>query len=337
MKLKKIASLMLAGVMAVSMLAGCNTASNGGNNGGEGEGEGTTTTGYSVAFGDKVEKLNSAVKGMDYVTFADNANDQAALEDALNNAGALGILFGTMSPDVSQANAIMPAIRADFEDAAKLNRYGIDNGAALVFNATSTINRTTKVGSVYYVDGTVSMDKVLDQLAARLDALFATLQKDSVATNDNIETYDFDYTISVSVVDKALQPHKGIVAIFIIECCCAHVLCQHRTALLVYKRDEQTCQRVGFVGSCRIVDQRSPLSGCLLDSFCRCCEFLCSLRNLIYTGFLKKRSVGIHDYRMDIEWYCIQLPIHPASFERCCLEIGKHLIRHIFIKRQKHS
>ena len=51
MKLKKIASLMLAGVMAVSMLAGCNTTSNGGNNGGEGEGEGTTTTGYSVAFG----------------------------------------------------------------------------------------------------------------------------------------------------------------------------------------------------------------------------------------------------------------------------------------------
>ena len=202
MKLKKIASLMLAGVMAVSMLAGCNTASNGGNNGGEGEGEGTTTTGYSVAFGDKVEKLNATVKGMDYVTFADNANDQAALEDALNNAGAWDVLFGTMSSTVSTANAVMPAIRADFEDAAKLNRYGIDNGAALVFNATSTINRTTKVGSVYYVDGTVSMDKVLDQLAARLDALFATLQKDSVATNDNIETYDFDYTISVSVVNK---------------------------------------------------------------------------------------------------------------------------------------
>ena len=31
MKLKKIASLMLAGVMAVSMLAGCHTASNDGN------------------------------------------------------------------------------------------------------------------------------------------------------------------------------------------------------------------------------------------------------------------------------------------------------------------
>ena len=203
MKLKKIASLMLAGVMAVSMLAGCNTASNGGNNGeGEGEGEGTTTTGYSVAFGEKVEKLSSVVKGKDYVTFADNANDQAALEDALNNAGALQILGGTVSSTVSDANDIPDAIQADFEDAAKLNRYGINNGAGNVFNGTSTINRTTKVGSVYYVDGTVSMDKALDQLAARLNGLFATLQKDSTEDNDDVETWDFDYTISVSVVNK---------------------------------------------------------------------------------------------------------------------------------------
>ena len=202
MKLKKIASLMLAGVMAVSMLAGCSTASNGGNNDGDGEGEGTTTTGYSVAFGDKVEKLNSNVKGMDNVTFADNASDQAALEDALNNAGALQILIGTVHSHVSVANAIPGAIRTDFMDAAKLNRYGIANNNNLVFDGISTINRTTKVGSVYYVDGTVSMDKVLDQLAVRLDQFFATLQKDSVDTNDNRETYDFDYTISVSVVNK---------------------------------------------------------------------------------------------------------------------------------------
>ena len=202
MKLKKIASLMLAGVMAVSMLAGCNTASNGGNNEGEGEGEGTTTTGYSVAFGDKVEKLNATVKGMDNVTFADNASDQAALEDALNNAGALQILIGTVHSHVSVANAIPGAIRTDFMDAAKLNRYGIDNTAGEVFNGTNTINRTTKVGSVYYVDGTVSMDKVLDQLADRLNGLFETLQKDSTEDNDKEETWDFDYTISVSVVNK---------------------------------------------------------------------------------------------------------------------------------------
>ena len=203
MKLKKIASLMLAGVMAVSMLAGCNTASNGGNNGGEGEGEGTTTTGYSVAFGEKVEKLNADVKAMDYVTFADNANDQAALEDALNNAGAGSIFVGTLPEEVQYLrNGDVVGVVADFMDAAKLNRYGIDNTAGEVFNGTNTINRTTKVGSVYYVDGTVSMDKVLDQLADRLNGLFATLQKDSTEDNDIEETWDFDYTISVSVVNK---------------------------------------------------------------------------------------------------------------------------------------
>ena len=203
MKLKKIASLMLAGVMAVSMLAGCNTASNGGNNDGEGEGEGTTTTGYSVAFGEKVEKLSADVKAMDYVTFADNANDQAALEDALNNAGAGSIFVGTLPEEVQYLkNGDVVGVVADFMDAAKLNRYGINNGQGYVFNGTSTINRTTKVGSIYYVDGTVSMDKVLNQIAANLDEYFETLQKDSTVNNDKEETWDFDYTISVSVVNK---------------------------------------------------------------------------------------------------------------------------------------
>ena len=205
MKLKKIASLMLAGVMAVSMLAGCNTASNGGNNGEEGEGEGTTTSGYSVAFGEKVEKLNPDVKAMDNVTFADNANDQAALEDALNNAGAWDILDNTVGSKVELLTVAGQAnIVNDFEDAAKLTRYGIGNKNDDVFDGVSTINRTTKVGEILYVGGTVSMDKVLNQVADRLDEYFETLQKDStvVVANGNKITYDFDYTISVSVVNK---------------------------------------------------------------------------------------------------------------------------------------
>ena len=204
MKLKKIASLMLAGVMAVSMLAGCNTASNGGNNGGEGEGEGTTTTGYSVAFGEKVEKLNATVKGMDYVTFADNANDQAALEDALNNAGALSILGSTLPSDIYYIQDGTNIVD-DFESAAKLTRYGIGNGNGEdVFNNKNTLNRTTKVGSVYVIDATVSVDKALNQVADHLDAYFATLKETGKIEDqdDNEVTYDFDYTISVSVVDK---------------------------------------------------------------------------------------------------------------------------------------
>ena len=50
MKLKKIASLMLAGVMAVSMLAGCNTASNGGNNNDDGQNQTTPTNSKVVDY-----------------------------------------------------------------------------------------------------------------------------------------------------------------------------------------------------------------------------------------------------------------------------------------------
>ena len=102
MKLKKIASLMLAGVMAASMLAGCNTASNGGNNGGEGEGEGTTTSGYSAVM---AENVSDAVKVIDNVTFQDHSADRAALDDALGNlsstSNALGVILGKTPENVN--------------------------------------------------------------------------------------------------------------------------------------------------------------------------------------------------------------------------------------------
>ena len=54
MKLKKIASLMLAGVMAISMLTAC--GDNGTNDEGKGEGE-TVVAGYSTTFADKLGKV----------------------------------------------------------------------------------------------------------------------------------------------------------------------------------------------------------------------------------------------------------------------------------------
>ena len=78
MKLKKIASLMLAGVMAVSMLAGCNTTSTDPEQ--PTDPETPTTTGYSDVL---AENLSDDAK-KDYIAFEDNADDLAALEDALS-------------------------------------------------------------------------------------------------------------------------------------------------------------------------------------------------------------------------------------------------------------
>ena len=75
MKLKKIASLMLAGVMAVSMLAGCSTKSNEEENGGNTEVKPTTSNAVTV-----MNDAQSAVK------FEANSDFDAALAAAAKKA-----------------------------------------------------------------------------------------------------------------------------------------------------------------------------------------------------------------------------------------------------------
>ena len=221
MKLKKIASLMLAGVMAASMLAGCNTASNGGNNGGEGEGEGTTTSGYSAVM---AENVSDAVKDMDNVTFQDNNADRAALEDALGNlsstSNALGVILGKTPENVNETNdwkdfVDLAVVRADFADALGLADTDLnENDMSLDYWTTSDLNmnRTIKEGALYVVDGTVDVNKAVKQIATKLSGLFAELDKQGVVDdydNDKSIIYDYDYTVSVSVVNKTLAPFAG--------------------------------------------------------------------------------------------------------------------------------
>ena len=77
MKLKKIASLALAGVMAVSMLAGCANKP-GNNNDGNGNGQVETTV---------ADVLNKAQTGDVKVNFTENADLNAALQTAIAEYG----------------------------------------------------------------------------------------------------------------------------------------------------------------------------------------------------------------------------------------------------------
>ena len=78
MKLKKIASLALAGVMAVSMLAGCSTASN--NQPEQPEQPTNPATGYSTMVGNN---LSAAAKSK--VTMSDSNDLDKALESNIMN------------------------------------------------------------------------------------------------------------------------------------------------------------------------------------------------------------------------------------------------------------
>ena len=216
MKLKKIASLMLAGVMAVSMLAGCSTASNGGNNGeGEGENGGNTASGYSAVL---AENLSADAK-KDYITYQDNASDVAALEDALGNLGSVTTGGSTILPTLVCLDGPNMGVNGltgldlmieDFIDNAKLYGTDIDESdLSFVWCQNKDTNVVVKDATLYAIDGTVDANKAVKQVASRLDQYLSKLPKESDKTMANGNHYTYDYTVSVSVVNKPVTVIDG--------------------------------------------------------------------------------------------------------------------------------
>ena len=225
MKLKKIASLMLAGIMAVSMLAGCKDGA--GNNGGQVPPEDDdNATGYSVQLGDKV---SDDVKKLDYITFADNAADAAALKDAVGNLGlvngATAVLPETLinvkrngnnldlgDEDLTNIcfdpNAVLAMID-NFADAVEsqnlhLDVEGIHDDA---FDWTNHDRKTyddSTCAALFVIGSSVTMDKALNQVAAAVNDKLAALPNVDVDT-DGTASVTYDYTVSVSVVEKPVS------------------------------------------------------------------------------------------------------------------------------------
>ena len=195
MKLKKIASLALAGIMAVSMLTACGKSANNGNNG-EGDGENNgTAAGYSAML---AEAVSDKVKKMDYVTFQDDAKVGEALEDVLSSVGSGNIALNSL-----RAGKVTPVekkedIAQDFVDALDLN----DFGKTWAFSSNKWMNDTRKVGNIFYVDATVDMEKAMKQVAEELKGQLEGLEEKGTAGQ---LSYKFHYTVSVSVVNKSVD------------------------------------------------------------------------------------------------------------------------------------
>ena len=199
MKLKKIASLALAGIMAVSMLAGCKDGGN--SNSGSSSENTNTASGYSAMLG---EAVSDKVKDMDYVTFSDNDKDKTALATAVKNVGSKDVYnassVGTLTP-LGNTSA-----KAAFKDAAGLARDSILSGKVSIFKSVDPINQTVKVGEILYIDGSMDVATVMDFVAGKYNnALENLVDSETVTTNvgGSIVTMkvDYDYTISVSIVN----------------------------------------------------------------------------------------------------------------------------------------
>ena len=234
MKLKKVMALALAGVMAVSMLTGC---VNGGNGGASENGE---ENGVAGGFSSVLAKYMEESAKMDNVSFQDDADVTAALEDALGNRGSLLLAGNTVAPVVLPE--VSPLVGSDFK-----SNLGLDAVVTDVINvavgdleeeitalfckdsADSAANTTRSVGLLFVVDGTVSVEKALKQVAdgvsayvdyedenfstdmISLDHLVSQLpdSKTTGSESEAGETWEYNYTVSASVVNKALTVFDG--------------------------------------------------------------------------------------------------------------------------------
>ena len=224
MKLKKFAALVLAGVMAVSMLAGCGSDQK--NDGTDQNGTaGTTTAGYSAAFADVADV------DLDYVSFQDSTADQAALKESLKTFTDVQLYTalvggntwpGNRFPTAGLLSGAMPITNyktkpewnffstfiEDFTAEADLDEYletefkggplnQLKNYITFSFENTNMLG-TVKKGAVIAVDGTMSPEAAMmlvDKLVEGLPDL-----KESGTVNGI--TVDYHYTVSVSMASR---------------------------------------------------------------------------------------------------------------------------------------
>ena len=218
MKLKKIASLMLAGVMAVSMLTACNGSTTNDNTNGDDNTSTTPAATYSSTFGAAL-KDQAAVDGK--ITMADNADLTADLNKAIEKLSAATIMryysdfnFGgddgyDKTVHSFTANATyqdLAAIAADMDAVNDVTAFSA--GEDMLGDFTNKPWEDKTVTMLFAVDSTVSANAAVAEVAADLNDEIGGLKINNVGgTQDEMH---YSYTGSVSVATKTLTENHGM-------------------------------------------------------------------------------------------------------------------------------
>ena len=230
MKLKKIASLALAGIMAVSMLTACDTTSvdpeptpNP---------DPTPSTGYSSMLEDKM-----SVQVTDKTVFRDDANLNAALDYAVGNVGhdditadfvhgavnGGAVRFISNNGDANDPLRMVVSTMRDKLD-VKADWNGEDDKGTLdnirpVDIANHYANyKKNNVNTllVYVVDDGVKIPNALDQIKNSIQSTWEDkLYDDFKATGEQNSGYDYHYDCSVAVSNRNFESGHGIGVNFI--------------------------------------------------------------------------------------------------------------------------
>ena len=211
MKLKKIASLALAGIMAVSMLTACGEGTS---NSGSSSSENTdTVSGYSAMLGQKAADTLAKNDLDDVFTFADNSGYVDDLEKAVrDNVAPTNVrnLIGnlTVKRVAFGDNTIADDVRTDFDANADLTRLYNERNSGWYQN--DNVNTQT-IGDVWVANGNISMDDVLDTIFNTYKDDIASAEKTGTAVHGtaNVEV-NYDYDVAVSVVNVPLSNYTQI-------------------------------------------------------------------------------------------------------------------------------
>lgn len=209
MKLKKVVSLALAGVMAVSMLAGCGT------NKPEDPSQddnGTVKAGYSAEF-EKIADID-----LDYVAFQDSTVDQDALKAAVASCTDVQLYAALVSGNLTTPSPLKGAMwvsrdlglrctsvfseNADLDyNFAKTYQKAYVSNLGWYFDSkeNSDMTNTVKAGAIAAVDGTMDTNSVLAMVEDLLNNDLATLPENGKQGGITVE---YKYTVSVSLVSR---------------------------------------------------------------------------------------------------------------------------------------
>ena len=193
MKLKKIASLALAGIMAVSMLAGCKDGGNG--NGGSSSSEPTNpATGISTIFYNELSKAAQNSLKM---------SDSSELNNALTK-----IIEDLDTKDIQAAYTNGAKYSADLSKAiAAPALLDCEVGISSVTNAKNVKDVTTYT-TVYTVGYDINDSGALKDVVEIIDDTLSKLPSSGKDKDGN--EYDYDWNGSVSVANKTFVNVNGV-------------------------------------------------------------------------------------------------------------------------------
>ncbi len=202
MKLKKIASLMLAGVMAVSMLTAC-----GGNTTDDTQKPEEPDVTPSTSASAQTLVSNMKKEAQNKVTAVANSDLTAALQSAVTDyfSNADVVKYGKVFEirDTWYGMTSADARNTDIGEALVENLGAYDNEIANLDNVGPKTDARTVV-EVYGVNGSVTDKDVLEQLGHKIEDEIVTLKNDEIGRVDeqnNVRQYiDYDYDVSVSIV-----------------------------------------------------------------------------------------------------------------------------------------